>query len=197
MIIETMTKEEFNNSIKTDPLNINNKRNQRNSPVGAYNCGGFALSVYDWVCPYIPYSDDSFDEDDNDWSEEERDMYINFRLGTESLDTVVNEVLEKDVNFLLKNYPILQIVNPDECEEDDVLIAYRIFITDNNDEGIDTDFHFRVRYHGFWFEKMGSTDITICTGSVEEPWKYNDETIYNSKIVYFKLLRRFLIGDNV
>ena len=183
-----MTELEFRRSVKQDPYNLFLKRNRRNTPRSAYNCGGFALNVYDWICPYIQTDDYAGPILDGMYTDDERMSYI-IDLINEGWDReyIEEEILRYDVNFLLDEYPFLEPVNLEDCAPSDFVIAYRIFINIDEDLGVveDEDFHFKIRINGFWFEKMGSDPVTLCQLDADEPWYVNDLTQYTSRIEYF------------
>lgn len=186
-----MTREQFEKSLQTDPLNISHKRNRYNTPREVYNCGGFALSTYDWLCPYVRTDDSTakYDLPDGTYTDEERAFIIEHLIenGWTEVD-IEEEILRCDVSFLLDEYPFLEPVELAECDISDTVIAYRIFIKIDDELGIveDTDFHFKVRINGFWFEKMGSQEVRLCDLDEHEPWLMsNSDTMYTSRIEYF------------
>lgn len=185
-----LTSQQFEESVRNDPLNKSGVRNQRNTPVTAYNCGGFALSTYDWLCPYVRTDDstDKYDLPDGTYTDEEREFIIEHLIedGWTEAD-IEEEILHCDVNFLLGEYPFLEPVELAECDLSDTVIAYRIFINIDEELGIveDTDFHFKVRINGFWFEKMGNEPIRLCQLEDANPWVVNEELQYTSSIAYF------------
>lgn len=188
MTTQMMTKDECNLSLRRDPNNLTGRRNRRNTPPEAYNCGGLALAVYNWVAPYVfkdnanyindPYTDDA-----------REDLMLELYEDDADKGTMEKIVLQHDVEFLLKHYPFLrQIDSLDDCAPDDTVIAYRIFINWDEEYGCldEDDFHFKIRYHGFWFEKPGSGTVTVCQLDPNKPWSYNnDGLVYTSPIVYF------------
>ena len=189
MTTKMMTKEECKRSLWRDPNNILGRRNRRNTPPEAYNCGGLALAVYNWVAPYVfkdnedyifdPYTDDA----------RENTMLQAYEDGADR-DQMEEIILQHDVEFLLKHYSFLQLINsPDDCAPDETVIAYRIFIKWDEEYGCldEDDFHFKIRYHGFWFEKPGSGAVTVCQLNPTKPWRYNEgDLVYTSRIAYFK-----------
>lgn len=191
--IQTMSKQEYMTSLQQDPYNVRGGRTRRNTPLTAYNCGGFALSVYDWVTPYIT-TENHFKNDEGLYTDDEREEIMKscYNDGWD-LDEIEKEILLRDTDFLLGNYDFLEQVNPEDCSPDDTLIAYRIFIEWDEELGevVDDDFHFKVRYHGFWFEKMGSEEITVCNLDDNKDWVYPTAT-YTSPIVYFTTRRKKL-----
>lgn len=192
-----LTETQLNKSLHLDPNNTLGKRNCHNTPTKAYNCGGFALSIYDWVCPYYrtDYDDDFKYDDDDDWdyTDVERDeiMEEDLHLGY-SKEQIEEDILWRDVNFLLNQYPFLYLTKLEDCAPSDIVIAYRLFIQPDEDCSYieDTDFHFRIRINNFWFEKMGSDDIKLCDANIEDVWT-SPTAQYTSRIVYFKSDKRF------
>ena len=68
------------------------------------------------------------------------------------------------------------------------IIAYRLQLGDIWNCDVDTDFHFRVRIGGFWFEKCGEGPIHLCSNQeVTEPWVTSPCLIYDSDILYFRV----------
>ena len=188
-----MSKEECELSLLNDPTNESGGRNQHNMPISAYNCGGFALSIYNWVTPYI-VTDNGYVNEEGLYTDDEREALMRDLYEMDwSDEEIEEEILSRDVDFLLHSYPFLEEVNLEDCDENETIIAYRLFIRWDEDIGDieDTDFHFKVRYHGFWFEKMGSEQITLCDLDADKPWQYRDDyTIYTSRIVYFTTRRK-------
>ena len=188
-----MSKEECELSLLNDPTNESGGRNQHNTPISAYNCGGFALSIYNWVTPYI-VTDNGYVNEEGLYTDDEREALMRYLYEMDwSDEEIEEEILSRDVDFLLHSYPFLEEVNLEDCDENETIIAYRLFIRWDEDTGDieDTDFHFKVRYHGFWFEKMGSEQITLCDLDADKPWQYRDDyTIYTSRIVYFTTRRK-------
>lgn len=188
-----MSKEECELSLLNDPTNESGGRNQHNTPISAYNCGGFALSIYNWVTPYI-VTDNGYVNEEGLYTDDEREALMRDLYEMDwSDEEIEEEILSRDVDFLLHSYPFLEEINLEDCDENETIIAYRLFIRWDEDTGDieDTDFHFKVRYHGFWFEKMGSEQITLCDLDADKPWQYRDDyTIYTSRIVYFTTRRK-------
>lgn len=185
-----MSRAEFQESLRRDPNNEQGGRNQRNTPQESYNCGGFALSIYDWVTPYSKASYPN--ENENEYTDDDREaLMLELYEANWLIEDIENEIIKRDADYLLHTYPFLNQVNPKNCANDDTLIAYRIFIKWDTENGLveDTDFHFKVRYHGYWFEKMGSGTISICNLDADKPWSYGEDLIYTSKIIYFTTWR--------
>ena len=187
-----LTAKQLEDSIKTDPLNRGGGRNLRNTPLESYNCGGFALSIYDWICPYIRTDDevDIYDLPIDAYTDQYRGslMYDLLEEGytTEEIET---EILARDIEFLLRTYPFLEQVDIADCAPTDTVIAYRIFVVVDPEtlEVEDTDFHFKVRINDFWFEKMGAGPVQLCQLDDSTPWVVSDEIQYTSLIAYFRI----------
>lgn len=190
---QILTLTQFNASLHTDALNLSHGRNRRNTPPKFYNCGGLALSVFHWVTPYLR-TDNTFQQqefDDDEYTDEARIFLMEDLYDQGCTNADIEEIItETDCQFLLRHYPFLTSVTIDECAPSDPLIAYRIFIRMDPDEGIvaDTDFHFLVRYHGVWFEKMGTENITVSHPDLTSTgkWSYTAETEYTGPIHFFK-----------
>ena len=91
--------------------------------------------------------------------------------------------LLNDTEFLLENYPFLERINFEDADDNETIIAYRLFVN----EPEDIDFHFRVRQNGFWFEKSGRSEVTLCSTPLFEPWEDSEEICYTSPIVFFRV----------
>ena len=98
-------------------------------------------------------------------------------------------ILQKDTEFLLRKYQFLTETTLEDYARDEDLIAYRIFVKTNGEYVEDTDFHFKIRVNGFWFEKMGASDVTICDLNPDKSWSTGNLN-YKSRIVYFKTKRK-------
>lgn len=160
-----------------DPRFWQNQGNTR-----SYNCGSFALNAASWFAPY---------DNGNDYTEATREQLFRDLLdeGYERED-VMDFVLRRDQEEILRACPWLEPVLPDEVSKEERLIAYRIsFSYGDFFEGfIDEDFHFRVRIGGFWFEKCGVDPIKFCDNqNIQENWVTTPWLIYDSEIVYFRI----------
>lgn len=180
-------------SFELDPKNELAIRNAYNTPQKSYNCAGLALRAYNWITPYSEEEDEDYDDYDP-YTETDRECLIEDWLNDDgcSEDEVANKILIKDAEQLVKRFPFLQQVKLEDTKDSDIVIAYRLFIKADkltNDRYIidDTDFHFKVRYNGFWFEKLGGGRTTICDLDPDDCWEYIDgDLIYDSDIIYFK-----------
>lgn len=172
---------------------------------GEFNCGGFALSELTWIKPYYDYDDDGCEWDGGDECNGDCDTCCHYIPDTdqfhnydyterkdtfmdayedEGYDIAANQVVDLDVEYLCHCYPFLNVVNLDDVNDSDKIIAYRVYFTVDDDVVDDDDFHFRVRLSGQWYEKCGGTEIKVCEFT-EDPWKCGD-IVYDSKIVYLK-----------
>lgn len=184
MELNLLTNEGINESIARDPNNLCNGRNQHNTPVAAYNCGGFALKTFNWLTPYT----DEVEDDDDPYTEADREEYMQelFDYGGNT-EYVEDRVTRADIDQILHRFKFLQQVRLEDTVPEDTIIAYRILIKyDENDEIIeDTDFHFKVRLGGFWFEKTGGGDIHLCQLDNDKPWVYESVDLCYTGPIYF------------
>lgn len=155
------------------------------------NCGSFALNVTEWYMPYI--YDDECDEAMSQYSESERSEYV-YELLSEgySVIEVMERLIEKDFEFILKTCPWLIPIKKEEIDPKDRVIAYRLSI-DNNFDSADefdmddyTDFHFRVLIDGQWWEKNGAGEVHLVEDMNEDEWWVDDWLVYGGPIKYAK-----------
>lgn len=151
-----------------------------------YNCGGFALQTYDWVTPY-----DYEEETPDAWNEEDRISFIEECISKNiNHKMIIEEVLKRDTEYLLHKYPNLREISIEDYPINERVIAYRIGIDFDgldifSDE--DTDFHFRIRIGGVWYEKLGIGKVSKCVcKNIYDDWAPGDFT-YNSPIKFFIL----------
>lgn len=145
-----------------DLLNKERRRNVGNTDKSEYNCGGYALEVFNWYLPYErKYRYDLFS---SMYSTEER--------------------LEIMVNFMLEEFKgELRIIDKiEDLKNEEYAIAFR---TGKN------DFHYIKRAdNGHWFHKMGGTHRidTMTKDEVlnSESWRYGE---YCSKVVLLAKLK--------
>lgn len=118
----------------SDPKNIKNLRNFRNTKKRDYNCGGYALGCYSWVLPYYEQPFDSFFMG-----------LVNFSWEK------LCEFTDISVNWLISEFPsLLYIEDKARLPKDKEIIAFRW--------SSDGDFHFIVRKkNGVWYHKRGGT----------------------------------------
>ena len=169
-------------SIIADPLNEKGLRTRQNTPLSAYNCGGFALKTYDWVTPYTP----DIEEHISYYTEEDREEYM-LELADECDDLEIGDcVVWRDADELCRKYPFLEVVHLEDTVLTDRVIAYRVFVEIIDGRVWDTDFHFKVRENGFWFEKNGDGPVRLVDLDADKPWiSFRDGLCYTSEIVYF------------
>lgn len=181
-----LTEEQLEQSYGDDPFNLSGIRNQHNTPLHWYNCGGFALKTFTWLTPYT----EEVEDDDDPYTEEDREEYIEELLLYGASDEYLEDRLVRaDIDQLLKRFDFLQQINLEDAQPNDLIIAYRVFVRADKDREYieDTDFHFKVRLNGFWFEKMGGGEIHLCELNPDKPWSYMDsELVYSSPIFYLR-----------
>ena len=194
-------------STTKDPFNNYATRNMRNTDLQDYNCGGFALDTYTWVVPFYR------DEDDDctyyaGWSVDELLNFKNFyREYTDSrremiaermfqdqlpIEEIRHTILELDAKYLLHTYPFLRRVNLNGISPKNRVIAYRLYLNYSVEYKYlsGSDFHFRVRQDGQWYEKIGHSEVRKCKLSMNHPWQSTSELIYDGEIIYFFDTRR-------
>ena len=152
-------------------------RNTEKTAFGDYidlnrNCGSFALDIQEWFYPYDDVYDEELDEFAGDRRNEIEDLFENG-----CSDYEVEEIIEKVC-------PWVERINKYDIKDSDRIVAYRVGI--HYDDGvIDTDFHFRTRINGNWYEKNGSSNIKQIYGN--ETWNLGCQlNYYDSKTVYFR-----------
>lgn len=124
---------------------ITKTNNAFNTPRHDFNCGGFALGTYDWVCldSYVYCDDFSNDEE---------------------LEQAFIEETDYAVEEILKLCPKSRIINDvNELKENEFAVYFRL-----SDDG---DYHFVKRMHnGELWHKQGVTEIGRFYGDVEDDW---------------------------
>ena len=148
------------------------------------NCGSFALDLTSWFSPYC-----ESDDDDGCYTNEDRNEYIidMYQEGY-SREYIKDTILRRDGEEILRICPWLEQVNEFHLPANERIIAYRLQLGDIWNCDVDTDFHFRVRIGGFWFEKCGEGPIHLCSNQeVTEPWVTSPCLIYDSDILYFRV----------
>lgn len=152
------------------------------------NCGSFALGVDTWYCPYVENC-----QDDEDWQyseDERRDMIEELVFEGYEIDEIIDIVLARDFEFIMKTCPWLEPINKEDISYDDRVIAYRLSIHIPNeraefDADECTDFHFRVLINGEWWEKNGATSAHYVGVEIDEgPWEVDDWLVYHGAIKY-------------
>jgi hypothetical protein len=129
--------------------------------IGHFNCGGFALGTFDW---YEPWHFEDIAEDD---------------------ELAVNEALEILTKDILHDFPhLIRVPHYRGVPKRLKVIGFRLDVATGEWREI-ADFHFIVRYHGKWYEKMGPHEIRRMRGNVEEPWGGEYGYCYDTDIVWF------------
>ena len=151
-----------------DYLNKKKKRNEKNTTIHSYNCGGYALRTYSW---YQPYND----EEDFVWD------LGNLYMGEEEL---ARGALESCVDYMLEEFgEDLRVVADGEYDpQTEELIAFRTSTDDETDsyDWPDFDFHFKVFRDGKWMEKCGTEEIREADPDnwIIGCYVYNSDTVY-------------------
>lgn len=144
-----------------DIYNVNNTRSRKNVETWKFNCGGYALETYNWICPYSTEQDSDrlFDDWYSEMSNDER--------------------AEETADWMVRNIPYLRRVNGvEDLQDDEYLIAYKCGTH---------DFHFCKRLpNGQWWHKPGgSRTRRISEKTVMSKHWVNGGTIYSSETVFF------------
>ena len=144
-----------------DGFNQFGTRSRKNVEGWQFNCGGYALETYNWICPYD--------------TEEDSDRLFDDWYSSMSS----NDKLEETVEWMLERVPDLRRVNGvEDLEDDEYLIAYKCGRS---------DFHYCKRLpNGQWWHKMGSSRTRrIAEHKVySDTWlggKYDSETAFFAK----------------
>lgn len=145
-----------------DETNIMKMRTIKNSPIGKYNCAGYALNTFNWFLPFEDIGYDRFNDGDIDLPFDEQ--YLNYM-------TI----------YLLQHFPTLHLISQEEIKNypRHEIIAFRI--------GCD-DFHFIIRKKNYiWYHKMGNQKIkqTKTNMVLNDLWDFDTNTYYESKIIFF------------
>lgn len=127
-------------SIARDPYNRSNSRNVNNTSKAVYNCGGYALNLFAWYCPW------GLDVDENDtplsrayWGD---DWFDSNEMFAPTMRCVQN---------MLAEIPTLRLLTGinDDIASNEYMLAFRI--------SYDGDFHYVKRgNNGIWYHKQGS-----------------------------------------
>ncbi len=129
------------------------------------NCGSFALNVKEWV---------DVESIDGCYSESYEGYEYKF---------ISQALLEESVGELLYTFDTLRLLESkeDAIKDNEELIAFRI---GDYNEGIPTDYHFRVKRNGKWQEKCGSGPVKDCEEWDDNcPW--SEGIVYDSDVIYF------------
>lgn len=152
-----------------DEFNEFGTRNKKNVERWQYNCGGFALGTYNWICPYD--------------TEEEGEEYIDFDYWADDSDEVdFNERAEYTAEWMLNNIPGLRRVDsPDaKLEDGEWLIGYKV----GRGPSWDGDFHFiKQTPSGRFYHKPGGNTIRRM-GKAEALSSSWSDGAYTSKTIW-------------
>lgn len=161
-----------------DGLNIENRRNIKNTNKRTYNCGGYALGTYSWYCPYRDELEDYFTLFDDMYSEiedEDRDMIYD-RITRIAVRTMLEDFAHRHIRV---------ISEVTDRKENETVVAFRHDLT---------DFHYlKMGANGVWYSKMGGSNY-ITTYKAEEVldnssgWDMGHH-LYDSKIILLALER--------
>ena len=155
-------------SIARDPYNHSNSRNIKNTSKAVYNCGGYALNLFAWYCPW-----------GEDVSETETPLARAYWADDYFEDDELFAPTFKCVQNMLAEIPTLRLLTGinDDIRPDEYMLAFRI--------SSDGDFHFVKRADsGIWYHKRGSRkDIEIMTASevIDDYWCGR----YDGPLVFF------------
>ena len=154
-------------SIVNDPYNQNNTRNLRNVDKAYYNCGGYALNLFSWYCPW-----------DEDASETETPLARAYWEGNYFDDDEMFAPTMRCVQNMLAEIPTLRLLTGinDPIQKNEYKIAFRI--------SYDGDFHFMKRAdNGIWYHKQGGSEYIrkAITQEVLDVWCGR----YNGPLVFF------------
>lgn len=125
----------FYTFVKRDARNEQGLRNEENTWIGHYNCGGYALRTFSWYCPC---------------EDKENDGNYFIANNEEELELITQKCIKK----MLKDFSGLRVIgNLKELEKNEYAIAFRI-------GGEYDDFHYCVRKtNGHWYQKCGACPI--------------------------------------
>ena len=144
-----------------DAYNEFGTRTRKNVEGWQFNCGGYALETYNWICPYQDESDSDrlFEDWDSELSNDDR--------------------VEQTATWMEKHVPNLRRVNGvEDLQDDEYLIAYKCGTH---------DFHFCKRLpNGIWMHKPGgSRTRRISEKRVMADHWISGAAVYSSKTVFF------------
>ena len=163
-----------------DFLNSKNSRNEDNTKIHLYNCGGYALKTYSWYSPV----DTKFYSNIYDMIDE---LYYEY----DDINIAIDKCLELNVQKMLQDFPEnLRVVNKkSHLDKHEDLIAYRLAVNMDHHFIDEVDFHYVVKRHHKWTHKCGGLDIEKFHFT-ERPWD-TGAFIYNSPIIFlaFKNLK--------
>lgn len=142
-----------------DTYNLEGKRTPKNTECWQVNCGGRALGLENWFCPYSTEEDSDrlFDDWESELSNDER--------------------AEETTEWMLKHVPGLRRINSkDDLQPGERLIAYRCSTH---------DFHFMyMNENGNWLTKQGGTRTKrISEKKVFADYWASGWNVYDSKLI--------------
>lgn len=147
-----------------------------NIPIADYNCGGFALGTYKWFNPF-----------DGDYDDRADRIALEL-VGASDFDRYrfQKQLFDNEVDYIQKHCSYLKpIKNLRFIPKTATIVAYRNGVFwDEEFEGYQYDFHFKVRSNNQWFEKCGRNEVRCCELMPRSVWD-TGTTIYNSPIQYF------------
>lgn len=154
-------------SIARDPYNHSNSRNIKNTSKAVYNCGGYALNLFAWYCPWgLDVREDETPLARAFWNDE---FFDDDEMFAPTMRCVQN---------MLAEIPTLRLLTGinDPIQKDEYKIAFRI--------SYDGDFHFMKRAdNGIWYHKCGGSEYihTATTQEVLDVWCGR----YDGPLVFF------------
>ena len=157
-----------NASIANDPYNMSNTRNIHNINKAYYNCGGYALNLFSWYCPW-----------GEDVSETETPLARAYWADDYFDDDELFAPTMRCVQNMLAEIPTLRLLTGinDPIKDNEYMLAFRI--------SYDGDFHFAKRAcNGVWYHKQGgSQKIGVMTALeiIDDSWCDR----YNGPLVFF------------
>lgn len=115
-----------------DPFNMAHTRNIRNTNKRSYNCGGYALGIFSWYCPY----------------KENDPMMSKFACGYRT-KKAGQKLTDYAITVMLEEFPTMRVVESlEEIQSDEYAILFRCSSTG--------DFHYIKRDKGnHWRHKRG------------------------------------------
>lgn len=115
-----------------------------------YNCGGFALGLFNWYRPYDYYNDWDDDAQDDDIWDIRNDIANGY-----DYDDGCTEIARIMVGFMEKEGVCRRIHDSSELRKGEYLVAFKASYD---------DFHYARRLsNGRWFHKMGWSEIEEVT----------------------------------
>lgn len=156
-----------NRSIERDPYNMSNQRNISNTDKAMYNCGGYALNLFSWYCPW-----------DEDLEVYETPLARAYWDGENYEENEMFAPTMRCVQNMLAEIPTLRLLTGinDPIQKNEYKVAFRI--------SYDGDFHFMKRCdNGIWYHKQGGSSYirTATTQEVLDVWCGR----YDGPLVFF------------